>query len=686
MGDAIVERLEKIALRMEEILEFGKTRIVNKNAEQTGKKTPRTVELYDDFVLENIEKFSIISNDIGGELQEARLFWVAAEKTPSVNIQNAIEASMFYINRVLNKYKNTDKKHVDWAITWKSVWEKMFDYVKQNHTNGLVWKSSVIYAKAFDIKPSAPPCSAPAPPPPPPPPKNLHGNLKNADMSAQRAALFEQIRQGTDITSHLKKVAADMQTHKNPALREKKSNIVSGNKENVKTDARRDGKIYLQDDKQWNIDYVNNNHDVVLNVADMKQTVYIYKCQNSIIKINGKANTVTLDSCYKTCVVFDSLVGQCELINCKKIQVQTLGDLPMISIQKTDGCQIYLSRAAQNAQIVSSKSGEMNIMAQLDENSDEYTEMAIPEQYAPIMVLQGHLGEIYTAKFSNDGTCLASAGYDMQIFLWNSFDNCENFALLKGHKGAVMDLKFNTDSTHLVTASTDRTTRVWDMQTGACVRKFRSHTDIVNSVDVSRRGPELITTTSDDGSVVIHDIRMKDVIKKFENKYQETAVSFNDTSDLVLCGGIDNLIKCWDIRRNDILFTLNGHRDTITGIELSHNGNYLISNSMDCSLKLWDIRSFVAGERLVQTFYGHQHNFEKNLLKCSFSPCDSYVSAGSSDRFVYVWEVASRRIVYKLPGHLGSVNATDFHPTQPILLSAGSDKRIYLGEIELSDY
>jgi len=39
---------------------------------------------------------------------------------------------------------------------------------------------------------------------------------------------------------------------------------------------------------------------------------------------------------------------------------------------------------------------------------------------------------------------------------------------------------------------------------------------------------------------------------------------------------------------------------------------------------------------------------------------------GSSDRFVYVWDVGSRNIAYKLPGHQGSVNAVDFHPTEPI--------------------
>ena len=38
--------------------------------------------------------------------------------------------------------------------------------------------------------------------------------------------------------------------------------------------------------------------------------------------------------------------------------------------------------------------------------------------------------------------------------------------------------------------------------------------------------------------------------------------------------------------------------------------------------------------------------------------------------------------MYKLPGHLGSVNDVDFHKLEPIVMSVGSDKQIYLGEFE----
>ena len=54
------------------------------------------------------------------------------------------------------------------------------------------------------------------------------------------------------------------------------------------------------------------------------------------------------------------------------------------------------------------------------------------------------------------------------------------------------------------------------------------------------------------------------------------------------------------------------------------------------------------------------------MLKVGWSADGSKVSAGSSDRFVYIWDTTSRRVLYKLPGHKGSVNEVCFHPKEPI--------------------
>ncbi len=104
---------------------------------------------------------------------------------------------------------------------------------------------------------------------------------------------------------------------------------------------------------------------------------------------------------------------------------------------------------------------------------------------------------------------------------------------------------------------------------------------------------------------------------------------------------------------------------------------------MDKTAKKWDISPFVVGGyRCLQTYYGHSHNFEKNLLRCAWSHDDTMVSAGSSDNFTYIWDSETAEVIEKLGGHHGSVNETAFHPEQNIIASASSDKTVYVGEFE----
>ncbi|XP_063903717.1 U5 small nuclear ribonucleoprotein 40 kDa protein [Zophobas morio] len=302
--------------------------------------------------------------------------------------------------------------------------------------------------------------------------------------------------------------------------------------------------------------------------------------------------------------------------------------------------------------------------------------------FAPIMLLEGHEGEIFSVEFHPDGQYLASSGFDRRIFIWSVYGECENLSVMSGHTGAIMELHFTPDGSNIFTASTDHTLGLWDLPTGQRIKKYKGHTTFVNSVQGARRGPQLMVSGSDDTTVKLWDIRKKQAITTFNSNYQVVAVEFNDTAEQIFSAGIDNDIKVWDIRNHEIIYTLKGHTDTVTGLSLSPDGSYLLSNSMDNSLRIWDVRPYAPQERCVKVFTGHQHNFEKNLLRCSWSKDGSKVSAGSADRFLYIWDTTSRRIVYKLPGHNGSVNDVDFHPTEPIVVSGASDKQIYLGEID----
>lgn len=181
------------------------------------------------------------------------------------------------------------------------------------------------------------------------------------------------------------------------------------------------------------------------------------------------------------------------------------------------------------------------------------------------------------------------------------------------------------------------------------------------------------------------DQRQASSVHTFDRRYAVTSVALAGDASLVFVGGLDNQIAVYDTRKQgEQVYSLAAHTDTITATRLSPDGSYLLSNSMDNTLRIWDVRPYAPVDRCVKVFHGAQHNFEKNLLRCAWSPDGGRIACGSADRFVYVFDTTSRQILYKLPGHTGSVNDVDFHPTEPIIGSCGSDKKVYLGEISSS--
>ena len=102
----------------------------------------------------------------------------------------------------------------------------------------------------------------------------------------------------------------------------------------------------------------------------------------------------------------------------------------------------------------------------------------------------------------------------------------------------------------------------------------------------------------------------------------------------VYSAGLDNNITVWDLRKGEQSMSLKGHTDSITGLALNPEGTHLLSNAADNSLRVWDMRPYAPANRCEKIFTGHQHNYERNLLRCSWSPDGSKVTCAQSTKCI----------------------------------------------------
>ena len=158
-----------------------------------------------------------------------------------------------------------------------------------------------------------------------------------------------------------------------------------------------------------------------------------------------------------------------------------------------------------------------------------------------------------------------------------------------------------------------------------------------------------------------------------------------------------------DLRKNAEVYTLTGHTDTPTSLSISPNGSYLLSPSLSSQTIIHDVRPFSpTPNRVHRVLMGAPAGFENTLLRGAWSRDDGgrRVGVGGADRTVCIWDVDSGKVLYKLPGHKGTVTAVDFHPKEPIsrsnspccnaysdalpVLTGSKDATMLLGEIEPS--
>lgn len=367
--------------------------------------------------LSNIRKIRFRSREFDYHLKaitEATscLGWFMIDPTsdppsPSAFVKNTIGASDYWANKIRKDYKNKGSddenavNHIKFCDGLKKLIADLVTYTKTHHMSGLSFNFNGIPLKEYlenrDASPSeAPKETSKAVEQKPKPVATAAAGGGMASLAAELAS--KRSSTGESAATGLKKVTKDQQTWRKEYKKEPSASTSSTTKSVgtsvVKpaqtTTKKAPAPVFEFRDRggKWVLEHQNksttedSNGLITVKVKDPKHHVYVYKCEGVTFDIQGKLNSLTFDSCTKCNFVFDTAISSCEVVNCKKVQVQTRQNCNSFSVDKTDGFVAYLSKESmKNATFVTSKSSEMNVNYPVDEYGDEMKEVPIPEQF-----------------------------------------------------------------------------------------------------------------------------------------------------------------------------------------------------------------------------------------------------------------------------------------------------------------
>ncbi|KAG2229250.1 hypothetical protein INT48_002828, partial [Thamnidium elegans] len=265
-----------------------------------------------------------------------------------------------------------DPKYVEWTRAFGSFIESLAVFVKEEYPTGLTWNAQGEKPEYFIDAP--------------------------AQESSGAAAVFAEINKGTSVTANLRKVDRSEMIHKNPSLRSapivttsagsppKRQGPPTPNKPDKYT-LKKAAKTSLEANK-WVVENHEGNHQVVIEETAINQAVYIFNCKNSTIRIKGKVNAITMDSCTKCGIAVDSTVSTVDIVNCKSFGLQVFNVVPTIAVDKCDSGEIYLSKECLGVEILSAKSTALNVLVpeDIEAEESEYKEVPVPEQFKTTIV------------------------------------------------------------------------------------------------------------------------------------------------------------------------------------------------------------------------------------------------------------------------------------------------------------
>ncbi|KAL4481702.1 hypothetical protein ABPG74_007791 [Tetrahymena malaccensis] len=298
----------------------------------------------------------------------------------------------------------------------------------------------------------------------------------------------------------------------------------------------------------------------------------------------------------------------------------------------------------------------------------------------------------------NNGVILATASYDHTIKLWNQHQEClysyqystkEPQKQDEIHKEGflVNKIEISHDKQYLG-AATSFLALIYDLGQAQFpktpVFAYNGYKRSVTSIGFFKQDNRWIYTSSEDGSIQIHDLTMKSVSKKFSSQESVNQVVLHPNEVELISAHQDGNLKVWDLRREAQCIKQFNLAPNIglRSVSIALNGQFFCAADSSGTLFIQMLGRSYEDSSLQKIENAH----DDYILKCQISPLVKNIVTCSADKTIKIWSLnpQSKEFEHKntLFGHQKWVWDVAYGCDGEFLFSCSSDNTAKLWKLD----
>jgi len=254
-----------------------------------------------------------------------------------------------------------------------------------------------------------------------------------------------------------------------------------------------------------------------------------------------------------------------------------------------------------------------------------------------------------------DGTVCSWELPDFNIPIYDHYDRRLLTEHLRGHTDAVWSVVYHSSSNRVISGSADGTIRLWELGVNRDGEQFTDSqlkcfdSPVENgrprSLDlVSTETHQLLTAYSSSYAGIL-DLETGQRTLEFGFKELDEEVGeinkilSHPTMPVTITAGTDRRIRYFDNNTGKLIRSSVAHVESISTLAADPNGLYMLSGCDDGSLRLWDMETRVC----IQEIAAHRKKYDMSVMAVAFHPSRPLIGSAGADSLVKIFSSQTHR-------------------------------------------